>query len=68
MDEEFPIDGLYKFNSDVVMFTYREGRPTIVGYNQGGYDAAIIDLWVLLAWLREKHPEIMNETQDKGNL
>ena len=60
------IDCLYKFNGDDVELGTHDGRPIIVA--SAGYDVANIDLFPLFAWLKEKHPEILYEAQDKGYL
>lgn len=48
-------------------FVVREGeRLLLVMRNQGGYDATSIDLRILVEWIRENEPSLLESTPQQG--
>lgn len=54
------MEGVREYSEGMaVEFSSRDGRPTVVAFNQAGYDATEIDLWDLIAWIKANAPSLL---------
>ena len=51
-----------------VKLVYEDGRPTIVAYNEGGFNATAVDLIELLDWVYKNEPDLYASRPEWANL